>query len=247
MDYKQFRRCGCLLSSWSRFRSTVRANSAGRGPKSPPSWVSRSRRFIKSTVGAWAIREGVTEMFERLTEGSRAALVEAQEVARELGSTHIDVAHVLYGCAEGREETAGRPLRDCGITAASIRGRLPRNNESPEGHIDPEALRAIGIDFDEVRAAVEETFGYGALEAAPDRRAPIGKQYKPAFTPEAKRSVELAFRVALELHHKTIAPGHLLLSLLRLDNDFVVSTVEQSNNTVADLSAAVLMRLSAAA
>jgi ATP-dependent Clp protease ATP-binding subunit ClpA len=186
-------------------------------------------------------------MFERLTEGSRAALVEAQEVARELGANHIDVAHVLYGCAEIREETAGRPLRDCGITAASIRGRLPRNDEPSEGHIDPEALRAIGIDFNEVRAAVEGTFGVGALEAATDRRAPAGKQYKPPFTPEAKRCVELSFRVALELRHKTIAPGHLLLSLLRLDNDFVVSTVEQSNTTVAGLSAAVLTRLSAAA
>jgi ATP-dependent Clp protease ATP-binding subunit ClpA len=186
-------------------------------------------------------------MFERFTEGSRAALVEAQNVARELGSNHIGVAHVLYGCAEGREETAGRPLRDCGITAASIRVRLPRHDQPTEGHIDVEALRAVGIDFDRVQAAVEETFGVGALEAAPDRRVPTSKQYKPPFTPEAKRSLELAFRVALELHHKTIAPGHLLLSLLRLDNEFVVSTVEQSNGTVADLSATVLTRLSAAA
>jgi ATP-dependent Clp protease ATP-binding subunit ClpA len=186
-------------------------------------------------------------MFERLTEGSRAALVEAQEVAQELGASHIDVAHVLYGCAEVREETAGRPLRDCGITAASIRGRLPRNDDPSEGHIDPQALRAIGIDLNEVRTAVEGTFGVGALEVAPDRRARVGKQCKPPFTSEAKQCVELAFRVALELRHKTIAPGHLLLSLLRLDNDFVVSTVEQSNTTVAGLSAAVLTRLSAAA
>ena len=93
----------------------------------------------------------------------------------------------------------------------------------------------------------EETFGAGALEAAPDRRLPTGRTRKPPFTPEAKRSLELAFRVALELHHKTIAPGHLLLSLLRLDDEFVVSTVEQSGTTVADLSAAVLTGLSAAA
>jgi hypothetical protein len=39
----------------------------------------------------------------------------------------------------------------------------------------------------------------------------------------------------------------MLLSLLRLDDEFVVNTVEQSDTTVAALSAAVLTRLSAAA
>jgi ATP-dependent Clp protease ATP-binding subunit ClpA len=185
-------------------------------------------------------------MFERFTEGSRAVLVEAQDLAIELGVAYIGVAHVLYGCAEGREETAGRPLRECGITAASIRRQLPRNHDISKSHVDPEALRAIGIDFERVRTAVEETFGAGALESAPDRRVP-GPTRKPPFTPSAKRSLELAFRVALELHHKTIAPGHMLLSLLRLDDEFVVNTVEQSDTTVAALSAAVLTRLSAAA
>jgi len=186
-------------------------------------------------------------MLERFTEGARAVLVEAQDVAVELGSGHIGVAHVLYGCAEGREDTAGRPLRDVGITAASIRRRLPRRDDSTGGHIDPEALRAIGIDFEAVRAAVEKTFGADALASAPDRRVSSGGTRKPPFTPDAKRSLELGFRVALELHHKTIAPGHLLLALLRVDHDFVVSTVEQSGSTVADLSSAVLARLSAAA
>ena len=45
-------------------------------------------------------------MFERFTEGSRAVLVEARDLALELGSPSIDVGHLLYGCAEGREETA---------------------------------------------------------------------------------------------------------------------------------------------
>ena len=186
-------------------------------------------------------------MFERFTEGARAVLVEAQDVAIELGSGHIGVAHVLYGCAEGREETAGRPLRDVGITAAFIRHQLPETDGTAGGQIDLEALRAIGIDFEVVRAAVEQTFGPDALASAPDRRAPTGRTRKPPFTPEAKRSLELSFRVALELHHKVIAPGHLLLALLRLDHEFVVGAVEQSNTTVADLSSAVLTQLSVAA
>lgn len=196
-------------------------------------------------------------MFERFTEPARAVLVEAQDVAVELGSDSISVGHIFYGCAEGREETAGKPLRDCGITAASIRRLLPRTDEQPAGQVDPEALSAIGIDYEGVRAAVEETFGPGALEAAPDRRVAATRTRKPRFTPEAKRSLELALRVAVELsprhglftsgEKQRIAPGHLLLGLLRLDNDFVSSIIQEAGTSPTALSAAVLSQMAAAA
>lgn len=185
-------------------------------------------------------------MFERFTEGSRAVVAEARDLAVELGSRYITAGHLLYGCAEGREETAGKPLHDRGITGASIRRSLPRGEEQPVGQVDDEALRAIGIDYEGVRAAVEETFGSGALETAPDRRVRPGGSRRPRFTPEAKRSLELALRVAKELHHDRMMPGHLLLGLLRLDNEFVSRAIEQSDTTIAALSATVLARVSAA-
>ncbi len=186
-------------------------------------------------------------MFERFAEPSKAVLVEAQGLAVALGSRHISVGHLLYGCAEGREETAGRPLHECGITAASIRRLLPHTTDPPAGRTDPEALSAIGIDYEGVRTAVEATFGAGALENAPDRRVPANRTRRPPFTPNAKRSLELGLRAAQELHQHHIAPGHLLLGLLRLDNELVSNVVEQSGTTVATLSAVVLTRLAAAA
>lgn len=186
-------------------------------------------------------------MFERYTEASKAVLVEAQDLAVELGSGYISVGHVLYGCAEVRAETAGRPLRDCGITAASVRRQLPHTSEQTAGPVDPEALSAIGIDYDGVRAAVEATFGAGALDNAPDRRVPTSRTRQPAFTPDAKHSLELALQAAQELHQQQIVPGHLLLGLLRLDNDFVSNLIEESGTTIAALSAAVLTTLAAAA
>lgn len=185
-------------------------------------------------------------MFERFTEPSRAVLVEAEQVAIELGSPYLGAGHLLYGCAEGREETAGRPLHDAGITGAVIRPVLPRGEHRSAAEIDADALRALGIELDAVRASVEETFGVGALDGAPDRRLPTGRVRKPHFTREAKRSLELGLRVVTELHHKRIAPGHLLLGLLRLDDEFVTGVVERSGASVAALSAAVLARLPAA-
>jgi ATP-dependent Clp protease ATP-binding subunit ClpA len=186
-------------------------------------------------------------MFEQYTEASKAVLVEAQDLAVELGSGYISVGHLLYGCAEVRAETAGRPLRDCGITAASVRRLLPRTPEQTAGPTDPEALSAIGIDYDGVRAAVEATFGPGALDNAPDRRVPASRTRQPPFTPNAKHSLELALRAAQELHQEQIVPGHLLLGLLRLDNDFVSDLIEESGSTIAVLAAAVLAALAAAA
>jgi hypothetical protein len=123
--------------------------------------------------------------------------------------------------------------------------------------VDAAALLAIGIDYEGVREAVEETFGAGALDAAPDRRMSTTKTRKPRFTPGAKRSLELSLRVAVELSPRhglftstekaRIMPGHLLLGLLRLDSELVSGILQHAEVTVAALSAAVLSQLAVAA
>jgi ATP-dependent Clp protease ATP-binding subunit ClpA len=185
-------------------------------------------------------------VLEFFTETARAILVEAQDLARELGSSEIGVGHLLHGCAEVRTETAAA-LREAGITPAAIRPLLPRTDERPAAGVDPDALRAVGIDYEQVRAIVEQTFGAGALESAPDRRAPSGTDRRPPFTPEAKRTLELALRVASELHNKRILSAHLALALLRLDNELVSQVLDQAGVTPAALSAAILVRITDAA
>jgi ATP-dependent Clp protease ATP-binding subunit ClpA len=196
-------------------------------------------------------------MFELFTEPARAVLVEAQDLAIELGSDKLTAGHLLFGCAEVREETAGRPMHDSGITSSTIRRLLPRSTAVATDQIDPEALKAIGINYEEVRSTVEQTFGPGALDAAPDRRiAPIGTR-RPRFTADAKRSLELSLRVLTELSPRrgvlaigdraVIRPGHLLLGLLRLEDSLISSILAQTDTDVAQLSAAVLSQLAQAA
>lgn len=186
-------------------------------------------------------------MFERFTEAARGVVVEAEDLAVELGSGALTPAHLLYGCAEVRDDTAGRPLRDAGLTGAVIRAALPRAPRPPAQQVDPDALRAIGVDYDGIRAATERTFGPGALDGAPDRRSPAGRPRRPRFTPEAKRAMEQALRVTVELHHRRIQAGHLLLGVLRVDDELVTRLVRDAGTDVASLSALVLTRLSAAA
>jgi ATP-dependent Clp protease ATP-binding subunit ClpA len=184
-------------------------------------------------------------MFERFTPEAKAALVVAQDAAIDLGSTYITPTLLFYGCAQGRESTAGAPLHESGITGESILRAVPRDERPNEADIDPDALRAIGIDYDRVKSAVDETFGEGALESSPDRRVRAASGRRPAFTVEAKRSLELSLRVALELHDRRIRPGHLLLALLRLNDESISRVVEQQGVSVAGLSANVLQRLDA--
>jgi ATP-dependent Clp protease ATP-binding subunit ClpA len=188
-------------------------------------------------------------MFERFTAESKAVLVTAQNAAIDVGSVYITPTHLFYGCAQGRESSAGEPLHEYGITGETILRHLPRaahpqnTRVAESSDIDPQALKAIGIDYDSVRRAVDETFGEGALESSPDRRSRAVSDRRPPFTPEAKRSLELSLRVALELHERRIRPGHLLLGLFRLNDGQISFLVEQQGATVAGVSATVLQRL----
>lgn len=182
----------------------------------------------------------VATMFERLNESARSAIVEAEQIALELRSSTIDVGHLFYGLAHTREDTAGKPLHDSGITPSVVRHLLPHREAPDSETIDADSLRALGIDFDGVRSAVEKTFGSGALDSAADRRGGAAPSRRPHFTVEAKKALEQSLRVALELHEKTIVPGHLLLALLRLDDDFVSEVVARSTTNVAGLSSMVL-------
>lgn len=190
-------------------------------------------------------------MFERFTDGARRVLVEGQDVAVELGSAWLAPAHLLYGAAESGDPSAAGPLAVCGVQAAAVRRLLPRTAttattgttagaKQTDPAIDAESLRSLGIDYEQIRAATDRTFGEGALQSAPDRRnRPRG--HKPRFTPAAKRSLELALRAALarpEQHR--IEAGHVLLGVLRVEDSLVEAALHQAGTTTSTVTAAVL-------
>ena len=149
-------------------------------------------------------------MFERFTKDARAAVVGAQQVARETGSRSIDTRHLLVVLAEHPG-----PVRDAlaaeGADAGEVAARARADLRA--GGLDGEALAALGIDLDAVRRQADAVFGADALERA--GRTPRG--HIP-FTPDAKKALELALREAVRLKQKSIHSAHLLLGILRADN-----------------------------
>jgi len=180
-------------------------------------------------------------MFERFTGGARAAVVGAQQEARDLGQSPIGTEHVLLALLADADTPVARLLAAQGVDATTARAEVRRRTGTPKPDLsftdgddeDKAALRTIGIDLDAVRAAVEESFGPGALDAGtgashddlpgPWWRRRHRQQHQPAgsprghipLTPRAKKVLELSLREALALKHGYIGTEHVLLGVLR--------------------------------
>ncbi|MET9025309.1 Clp protease N-terminal domain-containing protein [Nocardia sp. NPDC004168] len=169
-------------------------------------------------------------MFERFSRSARTAIIVAQEDARELHASNIEVEHVLLGVLAHAEPELAALLADAGLTRDGVRSALAeQGNGIPLGPEDAEALRSIGIDLDAVRESLDTHFGEDALDrAAPDpRRGPFpwsrgGYYGHIPFTKEAKKVLELSLREALGRKDKTIESGHMLLGILRAPNQTTV-------------------------
>jgi ATP-dependent Clp protease ATP-binding subunit ClpA len=101
-------------------------------------------------------------------------------------------------------------------------GPGPRGQTSER---DAEALRAIGIDVDEVRRRIDDAFGPGALDhRTRGRRRRRGRRCADQlsrfaghvpFTAGAKKVLELSLREAVHLGHGYIGTEHILLGIVR--------------------------------
>jgi ATP-dependent Clp protease ATP-binding subunit ClpA len=170
-------------------------------------------------------------MFERFTAGARAVVVVAQEQAHELGSSFIGTEHLMLAMLDDRGGTVARLLGAHHLDVTTVRADVQRllGDHEPDLSFteadaeDAAALKSIGIDLDQVRAAIEENFGGGSLllpPPAPRKRGLFGRQRfvssgRIPFSPRAKKVLELSLREAIRLHHNFIAPEHLMLGVLR--------------------------------
>lgn len=173
-------------------------------------------------------------MFERFTQGARDAVIRAQAEARELRQTPIGTEHLLVALLTDESGPIATALRDSGVDARFVRAEIQRRvgphpaliTEEEADAEDKAALKAIGIDLDAVRAAIEENFGAGSLRlpretAAAKKRKLFGRFYAAGHTPFSDRSkkvLELSLREALRLNQKFIAPEHILLGVIREGN-----------------------------
>ena len=155
-------------------------------------------------------------MFERFTTQARSVVTLAQDEARELGHPDVGTPHLLLGILDEPDTAGGRALAALGIDRNEVRDDVRRFERDPAAFSeeDVDALRSVGIDLDEVRRTVEQSFGPGALERSTSGGRRLGAGHVP-FTVGAKKALELALREAIHLGHRSIGTEHLLLGLVR--------------------------------
>jgi ATP-dependent Clp protease ATP-binding subunit ClpA len=158
-------------------------------------------------------------MLERFTDKARRAVVLAKEKASERGDDRIGPLHVLYALVTG-DGVASKALAALGVDAAAVDRELGpvRQPGAQTGETDAEALKTIGIDLDEIKRKIEETFGQGALERMPlTRKGPLNwTGPRIPFGDEAKLTLGLSLAEARALHDNYIGTEHVLLGLLRV-------------------------------
>jgi ATP-dependent Clp protease ATP-binding subunit ClpA len=157
-------------------------------------------------------------VFERFTSQARSVVTLAQEEAREVGRPNIGTQHLLLGILSTPETAGARALEALGVGDPDVREDIRRldRDRSAFSDQDADALRSVGIDLDEVRRTVEETFGPGALERAATAGGRSWSGHVP-LTAGSKKALELALREAIHLGHRSIGTEHLLLGLVRDD------------------------------
>jgi ATP-dependent Clp protease ATP-binding subunit ClpA len=189
-------------------------------------------------------------MFERFTTAAREVVVSAQHEREEFGHQRLGTEHLLLGLLNEGAGIAYTVLRRAGLTRIQVREAV-RQLVAPAalGDEDAEALKAIGIDLDEVRARVESTFGPGALQAPLEpKRGLFGRRGRAGrISPRAKKVLELSLREAIRRHDNSIGPEHLLLGLLREGDGLAAKIMVDRGLVLADLREQVLAEITTAA
>jgi ATP-dependent Clp protease ATP-binding subunit ClpA len=101
---------------------------------------------------------------------ARAVVVHAQEHARRLGHRYVGCEHLLLAVAS-TDQPANAVLREQGISPDRVEEEIVRcvglgGAAGLFSDLDRDALSAIGIDLDAVRARMEASFGSDALARA---------------------------------------------------------------------------------
>jgi ATP-dependent Clp protease ATP-binding subunit ClpA len=198
-------------------------------------------------------------MFERFTTQARSLVRNAQQEARDLGHHWIGTEHLLLALLAPQSGIASAVLGGAGLTADRVRTDIASNlsDDRMLDQQDAEALKAIGIDLDAVRAKIEETFGPGALCPAPRTRRGLFRRrrrhisapqrsYIP-FTARSKKVLELSLREAVRLHHNYIGTEHILLGLIREGEGLAAKIICDAGISLEDLRRRTLDSLAQAA
>ena len=164
----------------------------------------------------------------RYRKEAHRTLEVARLEARNLNHNYIGTEHLLLAMTVDDLGAASRVLGECGVTEIGLKSQVVREVEAAQERLtetDAEALAAVGIDLDEVRRRVEDSFGAFALDTPP-----LCHTGTP-FTDKAMRALHATPHHARRLGHRQVGPEHLLLALMDDESALAVRLVRRLGTT----------------
>lgn len=184
-------------------------------------------------------------VFERCDPDAMVIIGSAVDAARNFGHNYVGTEHLLLSLAEHRS-----------VLPDAAQGMLPSADDvrstitavvAEPARRDADVLRAIGIDLNEVRAAVRRTFGDDAVDRLGQRR--VHQPWQPwrrpsrrctsvlagtmSVAPRVKQALERAWREADQRCQSAIRPSLLLLGIVEVE-DAVANRLLRENGVDPD-------------
>jgi ATP-dependent Clp protease ATP-binding subunit ClpA len=157
-------------------------------------------------------------------------LIAGADEARRHGCSFVGTEHVLLALLREPTGPIVPLLAGLGVDPPSLAAALvgPLRPAPGGGGIDPEALATLGIDFDAVRARLEQAFGPGALERT--RAGCLG------VAPRLKLALAHAIDYAAGLPP---ADAHVLLGLLSVPDSLAARSLARLDVSLERVQAAL--------
>ncbi|GAA0907546.1 hypothetical protein Vau01_123750 [Virgisporangium aurantiacum] len=185
-----------------------------------------TRHRIRYRIGRllWAMvgDDRIGAVYDRFDADAREVMRLANIERRQLGHPGLADEHILLGLLRHGASSAAALLHAHGLDLETVRAELVTVGPTLAPKADPAtALRALGIDIDQVRQRLQATFGSGAVLAAERRvrRRPWWRGGHSRPTPLcvyllAKRALHFAGDHAADRGDTHVTPQHLLYGLL---------------------------------
>jgi ATP-dependent Clp protease ATP-binding subunit ClpA len=152
-------------------------------------------------------------MFDMFTPEAQAVVITAQDEAQRRGDVHLGTEHLLLGLLE--QEPAKGLLAERQVTADAVRTAITEIAGPPPGPEEQrEALAAMGVDLEAVRAGMASNLGSSALAVPPT-----------PFDDGAKLALQAAVAEAGRLGHDQVGPEHELFGVLSVSDALGVSVL----------------------
>lgn len=170
-------------------------------------------------------------MFDQCDDPTMTVLDTARTQAQQLGHDYIGTEHVLLALTIHRGQLP-ESVAQLLPTQDQVRDALAAVIDTGPALPDADLLGTLGIDLDQVRAAVRKIFGPQALDRLAERR--VHQPWQPwrrptracisllagqhGIAPRLKQAFEHARSHTTRGHQPRITPAHLLLGMVEVED-----------------------------